>query len=125
MTEPASAFARIAELRPHAVWDGVVARTLIGEKLMFAVVDLAPDSVVGEHSHPHEQAGVCLRGSLVFTIGGETRELHAGDAYMIPGGVPHTAQTGPQGATVVDAFSPPREDWEKLERLEPSAPAWP
>jgi hypothetical protein len=26
---------------------------------------------------------------------------------------------------VVDVFDPPREDWEQLERLEPSAGAWP
>ncbi len=112
-------------MRPYAIWDGVVARALVGEQMTFAVVDLEPDSDVQEHRHPHEQAGLVLRGSLVFTIGGETRELGPGDAYLIPGGVPHHVRTGPAGATVVDAFSPPREDWEKLERREPSTPDWP
>lgn len=43
---------------------------------------------------------------------------------MISGGVPHTAQTEPVGAIVVDAFSPSSEGWEKLERREASHPDW-
>ncbi len=66
-----------------------------------------------------------LRGLVTMTIAGESRRLGVGDTYVIPGGVPHGAETGPEGATVIDVFSPPREDWEKVERLEPSAGAWP
>ena len=43
----------------------------------------------------------------------------------IPAGVPHRARGGRGGATVVDVFSPPRADWERLERLEPAAGNWP
>jgi hypothetical protein len=32
---------------------------------------------------------------------------------------------GPDGATVVDVFVPVREDWRKLDRLEPAEPRWP
>ena len=93
--------------------------------MTFAVVDLDPDATVAEHAHPNEQIGLVLRGSLVFTIGGERRELAPGDSYVIPGGVPHDAVAGPEGCSVVDVFSPLRADWERLERLEPSAPDWP
>ena len=118
-------FGSIAGLRPHAVWPGVVGRVVTGERMTFAVIDLEPDAVVGEHAHPNEQIGLVLRGSLTFTIGGERRELHPGDTYVIRGGVPHDAVAGPEGCSVVDVFNPPREDWDRLERLEPSPPAWP
>ena len=48
-------------------------------------------------------------------------ELKAGDTYIIPSHVEHGAAAGPDGATVVDVFAPIREDWDKLERLEPAA----
>ena len=118
-------FQAIAGLRPHAIWNGVVARVVAGERITFAVVDLEPDSVVAEHAHPNEQIGLLLRGSLTFTIGGERRELQVGDTYVIPGNVPHDATAGPEGCSVVDVFSPLRAEWDALPRLEPSAPAWP
>ena len=118
-------YADIAGLRPHAVWPGVLGRVVEGERITFAVVELEPNSVVSEHAHANEQIGLVLRGSLTFTIGGERRELKPGDTYVIRGGTPHDAVTGPDGCTVVDVFSPLREDWARLERLEPSTPAWP
>lgn len=118
-------FSEIAAIRPHAVWPGVLGRVVSGDKITFAVVELSPDAVVSQHAHPNEQIGLVLKGSLTFTIGGERRELGVGETYVIRGGVPHDAVAGPDGATVVDVFSPLREDWEALERLEASKPAWP
>src|SRR5260221_6486341 len=60
-----------------------------------------------------------------FTIGGETRVLEPGDTYVIPGGVKHSAVAGPEGTVALDIFSPPREDWEALDRGEPSRAPWP
>ena len=31
--------------------------------------------------------------------------------YALPGGVPHSAYCGPEGATVLDIFHPVREDY--------------
>ena len=118
-------FSDIASLRPHAVWPGVLGRVVSGDRITFAVVELEPNSVVSQHAHPNEQIGLVLKGSLVFTIGGERRELGVGDTYVIRGGVPHDAVAGPEGCSVVDVFSPLREDWNALERLEASKPAWP
>jgi quercetin dioxygenase-like cupin family protein len=76
-----------------------------------AVVDLEPNVAVPEHRHVNEQLGFVGRGSVTMTIGGESRELGVGDTYVIPTDVPHAAVAGAEGATVVDVFSPPREDW--------------
>jgi quercetin dioxygenase-like cupin family protein len=118
-------FAAFDALRPYAVWPGVVARAVHGRELTLALVDLEPDAVVAEHRHVNEQLGFVVRGGLRFTIGGETRDLVAGDSYVIPSDVPHDALAGPEGATVVDVFAPPRADWEKAPRLAPAPGAWP
>ena len=89
---------------------GINARTFWGEKMLVSVVELEPDMLLPEHSHPHEQVGTILAGSAEFTIGGETRTLRVGEVFIVPGGVPHSAVTGPAGAKVMDVFSPVRED---------------
>lgn len=96
----------IKELAPD-----VVARTFWGEKMLLSVVEMGPGSVVPDHSHPHEQAGVVLEGELTMTIAGETKVLRAGDAYIIPGNVEHSARAEHGAARVLDIFSPLREEY--------------
>lgn len=117
-------FPSLDGLDPVRVWEGVVARTVPGERLSLAVVELEPGSVVPEHRHPNEQLGLVLRGSLRFRIGEEERELGPGGAWSIPPDTPHEVWAGPEGAVVVDVFAPPRVDWSGLETLE-QAPRWP
>lgn len=90
---------------------GVTARIASGEKIMFSLVRLAPDAVVPEHSHPHEQMGMMVSGTMALTVAGETRTLSGNEIYLVPGGVPHRAVAGPEGAVALDAFSPPREEY--------------
>ena len=118
-------FANVSDLSPLPIWDGVLARVVEGREMTLAVVELAPDSIVAEHQHPNEQLGVVLKGSMVFTIGGERRALGAGDTYNIPAGVRHDAVTGPEGAVVVDVFAPVRADWKRFEPRSPARSSWP
>jgi quercetin dioxygenase-like cupin family protein len=118
-------FDRLADVRPYAIWDGVTARVVNGERMTLASVDLGPNVAVPEHHHENEQLGFVLRGTIRFTIGDESRELVAGDTYAIPSHVLHRVVAGPEGCTVVDVFAPIRADWEKLPRPEPFAPDWP
>jgi quercetin dioxygenase-like cupin family protein len=120
-----STFKPLSEIPPQQIWDGVVARAVEGERMSFAIVELAPNSVVAEHRHPNEQMGIVLTGSMTFTIGGESQALGPGDTYNIPGNVPHHVLTGPDGAVVVDMFSPVREDWSRFEKQAPRRPVWP
>ena len=107
------------------IWDGVAARALDGERITFSVVELDPNAVVPEHAHENEQLGMVLSGSVVFRIAEESRELRAGGTWCIPANVPHEVRVGPDGAVVIDVFSPPRADWRELERLPERAPRWP
>jgi quercetin dioxygenase-like cupin family protein len=115
----------LASMPLTRIWEGVHGRVVQGERLTMAVVELEPGGVLPEHSHHQEQMGVVLVGSMTFTIGGETRELHPGETYWIPSGVPHSGSVGVEGATVVDVFSPTRVDWDGLPQLPPRRPRWP
>jgi len=119
------AFDAVARVRPYRIWDGVVARAVRGDHITFAVVDLEPDVDVREHRHPNEQVGVVLKGRITMTVAGHSRDLGAGETYVIKGDVAHSARSGPEGATVIDVFTPPRADWEKLDRDHPGPGNWP
>lgn len=104
-------FRKPEEIAPRTLAPGVTAKIASGEKMMFSLVTLAPDAIVPAHSHPHEQMGMMVSGTMEFTIEGETRRLGPNEMYLVPGGVPHAAKAGPGGAVALDAFSPPREEY--------------
>ena len=119
------AFDDLVELGPIAIWNGIVARAVHGERITLAVVELEPSSVVADHAHENEQLGIVLRGSVRFRVGDEERELGPGETWRIPSNTPHEVHTGSEGAVVIDVFGPPRDDWSALETIEPRAPLWP
>jgi quercetin dioxygenase-like cupin family protein len=90
-----------------------------------SVVELDPGAVVAEHSHENEQLGIVLQGSLDFRVGDERRERGPGATWCIPANTPHEATAGPDGAVVIDVFTPPRDDFRELPSLEHRAPRWP
>ena len=119
-------FASVEDLEPLDLMDGLRVRAVNGERITLAVFELDPGIAMPEHRHPNEQVGVVVRGDLTFTVGGETRSRRAGDMWVIPPGVPHAVErTGAAGCTIVETFSPPRDDWADKPRLEPSAEPWP
>ncbi|CAA9572764.1 MAG: Pectin degradation protein KdgF [uncultured Thermomicrobiales bacterium] len=105
---------KLDEIVPVALREGVSARFVTGGRIMFSFVRLESGGRVELHQHPHEQCGYMLEGSMDLTIGDETRELRPGDAYTIPGGVPHAATGGLEGGLALDVFSPVREDYAAL-----------
>jgi quercetin dioxygenase-like cupin family protein len=107
------------------VWgDTVTARAIDGERVTLALVDLAPDAVVPEHRHENEQMGICITGSITFTVDSETRALGPGGTWRIPSDRPHHAVAGPNGALVVDIFAPARTDWDSLPHVAPRPIDW-
>jgi quercetin dioxygenase-like cupin family protein len=93
--------------------EGVTSRILVsGEKAMLLLIDLQPGSVIPFHSHPHEQAGVCLRGRVEFESENGPVVVEANTAYLFASNEQHGAKVlSAEGATVLEAFSPPREDY--------------
>lgn len=104
-------FFRLDEIAAFPMTTGVTGRPVFGQDAMINLAELEPGAVVSDHSHPHEQIGLVLRGMMELTVDGVTRELLPMDGAVIPGGVVHSARGGPEGAVVVDVFQPVREDY--------------
>jgi quercetin dioxygenase-like cupin family protein len=96
--------------------EGVTARFILGGRMMMSFVHLAEGAEMPLHDHPHEQIGHMVEGTMLLTIGDEERLLRPGDAYTIPGGVPHKAVGGAGGGLALDIFSPPREQYLEIAR---------
>lgn len=117
-----TAFNHLRTIVPQRIWPGLVARSLHGVEATLAAIELEPDVAVPEHSHANEQIGILTSGSLTFRIGDEEQVLGPGATWVIPAHVPHSVRSGPEGATLIELFSPVRDDWDALERLAPSDP---
>lgn len=117
--------ADLADIAPIEVFAGICARRVEGDLITLAIVELDPDAVVPEHRHAHEQNGMVITGQMTFRVGSEERVLGPGGTWRIRGDVPHTATAGPEGAVVIDVFSPIRSDWEDRPVLDLSEPVWP
>jgi len=118
-------FADLGDLPVRQIWESVAARSIDGERSTLAVVELAANAVVPEHSHDHEQLGMVLQGSVEFRVGDETRPLGPGGTWRIPSNVPHEVRVGPDGAVVIDVFAPVRGDWRELDESAARPPRWP
>ena len=104
-------FYQVNAIKDVPLLNGISARFVTGNRIMFSFVHLAPGAVMPDHNHPHEQLGYVLEGTMVLNLAGDERTLQPGDAYTIPGGVTHRAVGGPDGCLVLDAFNPPREEY--------------
>jgi quercetin dioxygenase-like cupin family protein len=90
---------------------GVVRRSIVhGERTSLHELHIGKDAVVPLHTHPHEQIGYVASGRVVFELDGEKRELGAGDAYCVPGEVPHGV-VALEDCVCIDIFSPVRTEY--------------
>ncbi|HZB41996.1 MAG TPA: cupin domain-containing protein, partial [Ilumatobacter sp.] len=88
-------------------------RVVTGDHLQMCFWRIA-GGATGSFLHHHaenEQLGMVLRGSIRFRVGAEERNLGPGETWEIPSKTPHRAEAGPDGATVLDIFAPPRSEW--------------
>jgi quercetin dioxygenase-like cupin family protein len=100
-----------AEAAAIEMFPGVTRRTLnSGNHTTLIEVVLARDAIVPAHTHPHEQIGYVASGRVRFVIDGQTRDLSAGDSYLVPGGASHEV-TAIEPSVCIDVFSPVREEY--------------
>jgi quercetin dioxygenase-like cupin family protein len=82
------------------------------EQMMMVLNATLPGHEVPTHSHPHEQVGMVHGGKARLIIGGEERNVEAGDFFCIPSGVPHSdVCVGDEPFVMLDIFYPVREDF--------------
>ena len=68
---------------------------------------LLANTVVGYHTHPGDEAGYVLKGTLILkTKGQPDRALKAGDSFFNPRGAVHSLVAGPggEGGTAVSTW---------------------
>jgi quercetin dioxygenase-like cupin family protein len=107
---------RRSEVPPFSPAPGIQVQPVIGKSLMTCWIAMEPGAVVAEHSHPNEQLGVVIEGSVTLTVEAEARELVVGDAYLVPSDLVHKGVAGADGVLLVESFVPVREEYAKAWR---------
>ena len=93
--------------------EGISTRIFCGEQTMLSIVTIEANAKGKIHSHLEEQWGFLIEGSGVRIQGDEKIPIKKGDFWQTPGGVEHGIIGGPDGAKVLDIFSPPRDEYKK------------
>jgi quercetin dioxygenase-like cupin family protein len=71
-------------------------------EVVSALAEFQPGATVGPHTHPGEEAGYLLEGTLVFEQTGKpTVTLKAGETFFVPAGTVHNATNKGSGRTRV------------------------
>ena len=59
----------------------------------------APDTVLGEHTHPFAVDALVVQGELGLTVDGKERVLRPGDRFTLDAHQPHAERYSAEGAT--------------------------
>ncbi len=91
---------------------GVTRKILSYSQNLMAVELHFPKGAIGaKHSHPHEQIGYIVSGSLIYQEEGcGDKELHTGDTYYVKPGAEHGVLIL-EDTVLLDIFTPMREDF--------------
>ena len=72
---------------------------------VIAFVEIAPNGVVGKHTHPGVDSGVLQSGQLSLTAEGRPEQVaKAGDSWQVPPNTVHWGKAGPEGAKIVNTY---------------------
>lgn len=91
---------------------GVVRKVLAySENLMSVELHFEKGAIGAKHSHPHEQIGYLISGSLLYQEEGqEDKVLVAGDTYYVEPDVVHGV-VALEETMLLDIFTPMRKDF--------------
>ncbi len=93
--------------------DGI-RRKIVGHtpELMSVLVQFDEGAIGTPHAHDaHDQIAFVLTGSFACEVGGVKRTLKPGDAFVAPRLTTHGVVALEPGSTLLDQFSPRREDY--------------
>ena len=76
-----------------------------GRVAVMARVEFQPGAVIGRHTHPGEEIGYVLEGTLVLEVEGKPPvTLKAGESYFIEAGRVHGGRNGNTPASVLTTY---------------------
>ena len=90
---------------------GIKRQMVVGQNVMMVRFTFDPFLVTDEHTHPHEQMTMVLKGRVKFIISGEEHIISAGDVLHFPPHNRHGATMLDEEVVLIDIFSPIREDF--------------
>ncbi len=93
--------------------NGVNARIFPGEEAMISIVNLKPNAAGKLHRHSQEQWGFIISGSGIRIQNNEKIPVIKDDFWRTPSNIEHGFVAGDDGATIIDVFAPPREEYKK------------
>ena len=105
----AGAYRRVDDLPIVEILSGLTLRPVLGTNMMLSFARYEPYAEAPRHAHVEEQIFVMLEGELEMDLDGEVRTMRPGDIALIPSWVPHRVRAGPEPASQLDIFSPPRQ----------------
>jgi mannose-6-phosphate isomerase-like protein (cupin superfamily)/DNA-binding XRE family transcriptional regulator len=111
-TKPQVFFAReeLSDIGSGNVELRLVGGRMVNRSMCILHERYAPKADTGEEmlSHPGEEGGVVVKGTIEVTVGGESRILGVGDAYYFKSSLPHRFRNvGREECEIVSASSPP------------------
>ena len=85
-------------------------KSISGKNLQMILIRLRAGERT-DHSHPEEQMGYILAGKVELTIACEKKVCGPGEAYYIPGNVPHGfAVLSEEDLEYIEVFAPPKTE---------------
>jgi quercetin dioxygenase-like cupin family protein len=102
------------EIALEKITEMISRKVVPGRRLTMAQVYLKRGALVPMHRHESEQMTYVLQGALRLRVGDEELTVREGEVVHIPSHVPHQAEAL-DDTLELDLFSPPRDDWTRLE----------
>jgi quercetin dioxygenase-like cupin family protein len=68
---------------------------------------------IAMHQHVNDQITYVIDGEMRVHVGDETKQIGKGGFFRVPANVPHGIQILGPSVTLVDVFTPPREDFRR------------
>jgi len=76
-----------------------------GKEIVIGTASFPTGAVIGFHTHPGDEAGYVIRGTVTLKTRGEAdKTLHAGESFFNASGAIHSVIAGPGGATLVSTW---------------------
>lgn len=90
---------------------GIKRQMVVGQNVMICRFTFEPFLVTPEHTHPHEQMTLVVKGRVRFFIDGVENIVVPGDVLHFPPHNRHGATMMDEEVVLIDIFSPIREDF--------------
>jgi quercetin dioxygenase-like cupin family protein len=65
------------------------------------------------HRHVNDQISYVVEGEIIAQVGKESRRIGKGGFFRVPSNAPHGIQILSSSVQLIDAFTPPREDFRR------------